>query len=190
MQTFYEQLIPALWLAWIAYWIAAARGAKRTLRREGRGSRLAHILPLLLAGWMLWVPRIPLPALMQRFLPEAMWPFWLGVLLTAAGLLFAVWARVHIGRNWSGTVTVKQDHELVTSGPYRFVRHPIYSGLLLAFAGGAIARGEWRGPIAVLIAFVALWRKLGLEERWMREQFGPAYEAYSERVAALLPFLI
>jgi protein-S-isoprenylcysteine O-methyltransferase Ste14 len=97
---------------------------------------------------------------------------------------------VHIGTNWSGTVTIKQGHELVTTGPYALVRHPIYTGLLLALAGSALARGEWRGALAVLIALLALWRKLRLEEHWMREQFGEAYRAYSRRVAALVPFIL
>ena len=78
----------------------------------------------------------------------------------------------------------------MNSGPYAIVRHPIYTGLLLALVGSALARGEWRGVLAVVIAFLALWRKLRLEERWMQEQFGPAYEAYRKRVAALIPFLL
>jgi protein-S-isoprenylcysteine O-methyltransferase Ste14 len=78
----------------------------------------------------------------------------------------------------------------VTSGPYRFVRHPIYTGLLLAFIGSALARGDWRGVLAVAIAFAALWRKLRIEERWMREEFGAAYEEYARRVAALVPFVL
>ena len=101
-----------------------------------------------------------------------------------------MWARVHLGRNWSGIVTVKEGHELITGGPYAIVRHPIYTGLLLAFIGSALARGEWRGVLAVAVVLAALWRKLGLEERWMREQFGSAYQAYSQRVAALVPFLL
>ena len=87
-------------------------------------------------------------------------------------------------------MTIKQDHELVTSGPYALVRHPIYAGLMLAFAGSAIARAEWRGILAVAIALWALWRKLRLEEQWMRERFGEAYQKYSSRVAALVPFVI
>jgi protein-S-isoprenylcysteine O-methyltransferase Ste14 len=110
--------------------------------------------------------------------------------LTLAGLLVAVWARVHIGRNWSGTITVKEDHDLITSGPYSLVRHPIYTGLLLALSAFALARGEWRGVIAVALAFWAFWRKLRIEERWMREQFGVAYEEYSRRVSALIPFVL
>jgi len=92
--------------------------------------------------------------------------------------------------NWSQAVTLKEDHELITSGPYALVRHPIYTGLLIAFAGSAIARGEWRGLLAVALVFVALWRKLKLEERWMRSHFGEAYETYSRRVSALLPYVI
>jgi protein-S-isoprenylcysteine O-methyltransferase Ste14 len=87
-------------------------------------------------------------------------------------------------------VTVKQDHELIVNGPYALVRHPIYTGLLLAFAGTGLARGEWRGVLAVVIVFLALWRKLRLEERWMQEQFGEQYRAYKHRVAALVPFVL
>jgi len=85
---------------------------------------------------------------------------------------------------------VKEAHELITSGPYRLVRHPIYTGLLLGFVGSAMASGEWGGLLAVAIIFGALWRKLTLEEKWMREQFGESYEAYSRRVAALVPYII
>jgi protein-S-isoprenylcysteine O-methyltransferase Ste14 len=97
---------------------------------------------------------------------------------------------LHLGRNWSGAVTIKDGHELVTSGPYALVRHPIYTGLLLAFLGSAVALGDWRGALAFALAAGALWRKLRLEERWMREQFGDAYQAYSQRVAALVPFVL
>jgi len=101
-----------------------------------------------------------------------------------------VWARVHLGGNWSGIVTLKEDHELVRRGPYRWVRHPIYSGLLLAIAGSAVVRGEWRGFLALAIAFAALWRKLKLEERWLGETFGEQYAAYRRRVSALIPFVL
>ena len=86
-------------------------------------------------------------------------------------------------------MTVKQEHELIRGGPYAQVRHPIYTGLLLAFIGTAIVRGEWRGVLAVLIVFAALWRKLRLEERWMTETFGDEYRRYRERTAALIPFI-
>jgi protein-S-isoprenylcysteine O-methyltransferase Ste14 len=85
---------------------------------------------------------------------------------------------------------VKEGHELITSGPYALVRHPIYTGLLLAFAGSAMARGEWRGLLAEALVFGALWSKLRLEETLMRAQFGATYEAYSRRVAALVPYIV
>ena len=183
-------LFPALWLGWAAYWWALSSDVKAAARRESLASRLLHVVPLALAVILLWLPRFPVGILEERFMPVAAWPFWTGAILTLAGLLFTVWARVHLGRNWSGIVTVKEGHELITGGPYAIVRHPIYTGLLLAFIGSALARGEWRGVLAVAVVLAALWRKLRLEERWMREQFGSAYQAYSQRVAALVPFLL
>lgn len=185
----YHYLFSAMWLSWVGYWWAASRNVKSALRRESAASRLSHMVPLSVAVLLLWLPRSPIPALGERFLPLAAWPFWIGALLTLAGLLFTVWARIHLGRNWSGTVTVKRDHELITSGPYRFVRHPIYSGLLLAFIGSALARAELRGVLAVVLAFWAFWHKLRIEEQWMREQFGEAYDEYARRVAAIVPFV-
>jgi protein-S-isoprenylcysteine O-methyltransferase Ste14 len=185
----FRQVIPALWLAWALYWWISARGVKADRRREGLGSRLGHILPLLAAGALL-VPRfLWLGPLEVHLLPRSLGLYLCAVALTAAGLLFSVWARVHLGRNWSGTVTVKQDHELIEDGPYRFVRHPIYTGLLVAFIGSALASNNGRGVLAVVIAFVALWRKLKLEERWMVETFGEAYVRYRARVPALVPRL-
>jgi len=186
----YRYLFPVLWLGWAGYWWAAARDVKPTARHESLSSRLLHIVPLAVAVALLWLPQSPIPVLGERLLPPGIWPFWTGALLTVAGLLFTVWARVHLGRNWSATITVKQGHELITSGPYRLVRHPIYAGLLLAFIGSGLARAEWRGALAVALAFWALWRKLRIEERWMREQFGAAYDEYARRVGALVPFIL
>lgn len=180
-------LFPAMWMAWIAYWWLASRGVKPVERRESAGSRLLHMVPLAIAAWLLWARTVP-GALGDRLFPWAPWEFWMGALLTAIGLLFTVWARLHLGRNWSGTVTIKREHELVDTGPYALVRHPIYTGLLVAFIGSALARGEWRGILAVLLAWAALRKKLGLEERWMTERFGEKYVAYRQRVPALLPF--
>jgi protein-S-isoprenylcysteine O-methyltransferase Ste14 len=183
-------LIGTLWAAWAVYWFVAARVVKETRREESLLSRAGHIVPLGIAAWMLWTPTLPQHFLEGRFLPDAPATYWTGVVLVAAGLLFAIWARNVLGRNWSGTVTLKQDHELIRSGPYDYVRHPIYTGLLIAFAGSAIARGEWRGVLALAIAFAALWRKLRLEERWMIETFGDAYRRYQAEVRALIPFVL
>ena len=184
----YRFLFPGMWLSWVLYWFWASRQAKPNERHEPIGSRLLHILPLLVAVWLLLGGRVPVPFLYERPFPWAPWEFWIGALITAAGLLFTVWARIHLGRNWSGTVTIKQGHELIDTGPYALVRHPIYTGLLLAFIGSAAALGQWRGVLAVLIVWAAFWRKLRLEERWMTEQFGERYLAYCQRTPALVPF--
>jgi protein-S-isoprenylcysteine O-methyltransferase Ste14 len=190
MKLVYQYLIPALWLAWLAYWRISAADVKAAQRYESPGSRAAHLVPLLIAAVLLGIRPDPEGGwLFQRFLPRTSDNFWIGALMTAAGLAFSAWARIHLGRNWSATVSVKQDHELIRSGPYARVRHPIYSGMLLAFLGTAWAIGEWRGLLALLIAFVAMWRKLRLEERWMSETFGDSYQRYREHTAALIPYL-
>jgi protein-S-isoprenylcysteine O-methyltransferase Ste14 len=95
---------------------------------------------------------------------------------------------VFLGRNWSATVTVKDQHELIRRGPYRFVRHPIYTGMLLAFLGTAIAQDQWRSLLAFVLVWLALWRKWRLEERFMQETFGEQYAAYRREVPAVVPW--
>jgi protein-S-isoprenylcysteine O-methyltransferase Ste14 len=190
LRTALQYVLAGLWLAWILYWWASSRNVKTTVRRENVASRLAHIVPLAIAAWMIGTSRMPGGVLTDRFLPASVWVYLAGVIIVAAGLGFTVWARIHLGRNWSGTVTLKEGHELITSGPYRFVRHPIYTGLLVAFAGSAIARGEWRGVAAVALAFAALWGKSRIEESWLGEAFGEAYARYRAEVAALIPFVL
>ncbi len=190
MQLVYRYAFLVMWVSWGLYWWAASRNVKAVVRREPLPSRLLHTVPLAVALVLLWSTNLPGSFLIRRLWPWTEWTFWSGCLLTAAGLMFSVWARVHLGRNWSGIVTIKQDHELITSGPYALVRHPIYTGLLLGFFGSALAIGEWRGVVAVVLAAGSLWFKLRREERWMRQQFGNAYSTYAKRVAALVPFIL
>jgi protein-S-isoprenylcysteine O-methyltransferase Ste14 len=186
----YRWLFPFLWLVFIAVWIAMARGGKAVAERESVYSRLSHYLPLAIAIYLIAAPRVPIAVLDDRFVPLILWPVRFGAALTFAGIAFAIWARVWIAGNWSSDVTLKREHELIVDGPYRWVRHPIYTGLLVALAGTALALGEWRGLLALAIAAAALWRKLGLEEALMRGQFGDAYVRYAERVPALIPFVL
>jgi protein-S-isoprenylcysteine O-methyltransferase Ste14 len=99
-----------------------------------------------------------------------------------------VWARVYIGRNWSGTVTLKEGHELIRSGPYALVRHPIYTGLLLAFTGTAIACGDPAAVIGLALVLASFLYKLRIEEGFMRAVFPEQYASYAARVPALVPF--
>ncbi|MGA2549613.1 MAG: isoprenylcysteine carboxylmethyltransferase family protein [Burkholderiaceae bacterium] len=190
MNRFYEDAFPVVWSAWCLYWIVSAARAKRTVRRESALSRLGHFGPLFFAAWLLWVVRVPWAWLEVRLPFPELPAFWVGLALTVAGLLFSVWARIHIGRNWSGSVTVKADHVLVRSGPYAWVRHPIYTGLLLGFLGTGLALDEVRGPVATLIVLAAFWRKLRLEERFMTDTFGQAYQDYRREVSALIPHVL
>ncbi len=192
MVRFYQILMPSMWLAWVVYWWALARGGKVTERQESIASRLSYTVPITLGFALLWTRELPIPTLAERFLPPDHWHIFAGVgaALTFVGLLFTVWARVHLGGNWSGIITIKEGHELIATGPYGLVRHPIYTGLLLAAFGQAVAQGQWFRLVAVAIVFWGFWLKLRIEERWMRQQFGSAYETYSERVSALIPFIL
>src|SRR5262249_30648289 len=183
-------LIPALWVVWLAGWWISARNTKQTLRSESFISRLRYTLALGVAVWLMVGRRFPWAALSARFVPFAQWPYFTGLALVVLGLGFAAWARVYLGRNWSASVTLKRDHELVRSGPYRWVRNPIYTGILIALAGSALARGRWSGVLALAIAFGSFWYKAKLEERVMHEAFGAQYDAYRREVKSLIPLVL
>jgi protein-S-isoprenylcysteine O-methyltransferase Ste14 len=181
-------LIPAMWCVWAAFWIAASFGTKPTRWRESIGSRASHTILLLAAIVLLTKPRWLPQMLSARFAPAGNLLPVLGAFVVATGLGFAIWARAHLGRNWSGIITVKEGHALVRTGPYRIVRHPIYSGLLLALIGTAAAIGEWRGILAVTCALIGFLRKIQIEERRMGENFSE-YAQYRQQTAALIPLL-
>ena len=191
---FYQIFFPAAWLGWVVLWYIFAVNVKTTVRSQAAVPRLINLAVLYCAALLMWIPRIPqAPALNARFLPASQWQFWvaLGAALTFIGLAFTVWARIYLGRNWSGAgVTIKADHELITGGPYALVRHPIYAGLALAFVGSALAIGQWRAVIGVALALIAVCHRMIVEERFMRERFGAAYDAYAQRVRAFVPGLI
>jgi len=183
-------VITALWLVWVVYWLVSARSAKVTARVESTQSRFMHLLPLLVGVFL--VEQSPLAhwrVLSMRALPWTAATYWCGVALQVAGLLFTVWARIHLGRNWSAIVTVKEGHELIRTGPYRWVRHPIYTGLLVAFLGNAVAYNAVGSFIGVAICATAFLRKLRIEEAFLRTQFGEDYALYAAETRALLPLL-
>lgn len=190
MKLFYEWLILAIWIVWIGYWWIAAWKAKPVERRESPLARASHIVPLIVAVLIFNTPARWYGPLADVFFARGYLSYWTGVAVLLAGLGLAIYARRSLGGNWSGTVTVKIGHELVRGGPYRWVRHPIYTGLLMGFLGCAIALGEWRGLVAVAIVAASLYFKLRREERWMTRRFGDVYSSYRREVRALIPFLL
>ena len=113
----------------------------------------------------------------------------IGAVISALGVAFAIWARKTLGDNWSANVTLKKEHELIQSGPYKIVRHPIYTGFELCFLGAAITIGQAKGFVALLIIFIAHNLKIAMEEKLMHQQFGERYVLYSKRVKKLVPFI-
>jgi protein-S-isoprenylcysteine O-methyltransferase Ste14 len=186
---FYYRALGLLWGAWAVYWLVSALGNKPTVRRESLVARLAYVLPLIVGAVLIGAHRAPWAGwLGMRLWPHSPTPSRTGLALVVVGLVFAVWARVHLGRNWSGIVTVKEGHELIRTGPYALVRHPIYTGLITAVLGSAIISATVRAAVGLAIIAISLTVKSRIEERFMRETFADQYLRYREEVPALVPF--
>jgi protein-S-isoprenylcysteine O-methyltransferase Ste14 len=176
-----------VWVAFVAVWIITAFQTKPTSRKEDFWASLGYRLLSVIAAFLLFSRRLAVGFLGLHFRPPSTIAEFAGFVITVFGIGFAVWARFFLGGNWSAMVTVKENHELIRSGPYAIVRHPIYSGVSLAALGTAITKGEVRGLIAVVLLVIA-WRwKWGKEERFMSQQFGEQYADYKRHVHALIP---
>jgi protein-S-isoprenylcysteine O-methyltransferase Ste14 len=182
-----QQWIHALWVLFGFYWLVSALKRKKTKRRETWGQRFLYMLPLLAAAELLVRPEAHYKWLGARFVPLNPAVEWAGVLLTAAGVAVAFWARWHLGANWSGVVTLKEGHELIRTGPYRNIRHPIYTGILLALFGTVVATGELRGLLAVAIAWLSFYWKARREESFLSQEFGEKFAAHAKQTGMFLP---
>ena len=185
----YYGLARDLWFLLAMVWVVGLFTAKPDARTQSPGSRILEMGLSLLAfclvftryfrsGWRAW-----------PFVPSSDITGAIGLLLVLLGVAFSIWARLYLGGNWSGAVTVKEGHTLIRRGPYTIVRHPIYSGFLLAFFGVALILGEVRGLLGVGVLFLSLWLKSRMEERFMLEQFGADYLRYQQQVKALIPYV-
>jgi protein-S-isoprenylcysteine O-methyltransferase Ste14 len=181
-------LIDLLWFLWLLYWVVAARTVKPIRQREPVISRLTFLV-LSLLGIVLLIGHFRSGWLAQRVIGGGWIRYGVAVALVVAGLSFAVWARRVLGGNWSGTVTVKVDHELVQSGPYQVIRHPIYTGLLVAILGSGLAAGRLYGLLAFVCLLLGLVWKLRVEERLMAAEFGERYARYRASSWALFPYV-
>jgi protein-S-isoprenylcysteine O-methyltransferase Ste14 len=177
-----------LWAIWIVYWIASAAFTLKTKKNEGI-ARLQHTAPTAFALFAVFHEG-RIPELSWGQLHDIAALAWFGVALTVSGLCFSAWARVHLGKYWSGTVALKEGHRLVDTGPYRLVRHPIYTGLLFAALGSALAAGTVEalaGVVVMVPAYIIKWRR---EERLMLGELGVAYADYMKRTKAIIPYVV
>jgi protein-S-isoprenylcysteine O-methyltransferase Ste14 len=190
MHTFSGQFVFACYATAFVYWIVAAFWTKRTAKAQpwGRWPTRAGAIALIV---LLMFRRRASATLGDPHL----WSYTpaIGIaasLVTMAGLIVLLWARASLAGNWSADVVLKEDHELIVRGPYRYVRHPIYSGFILMAIGGVLLWGTTLA-LAMLIALpVLLWFKLSQEERLLTAHFPDAYSRYQHRVKALVPFLV
>lgn len=182
-------MLRCVWLVLLGYWLWSARRIKRTRRSTSWLRRVSVDVAPLVVAWLLLGPGdwYGHGVLREQFVPHSPGVLWAGLALCIGGAVLACYARSVLGRNWSLDVELKLDHELVEAGPYAVIRHPIYTGILLLFAGHALMVGDWRGVLAVAIVFASFWIKLRLEEQWLAEQFGARYDAYRRRTKALFP---
>lgn len=179
-----------LWVAWIIIWMTWAFQSKQTQQRESLTSRLSYTVIACAAGMSMFSPGGLGSWGHSLLMPYRHWMDWLATTITTLGFAITLWARAILGGNWSSSVTIKVSHELVRSGPYRWVRHPIYTGLIIAMAGTAIARDQWRGIVAVVLLWIAFTIKRLKEEQFMRQTFGPKYAEYTRTTGAIFPRLL
>jgi protein-S-isoprenylcysteine O-methyltransferase Ste14 len=177
----------SIWIAMIVYWNISARNIRPVAKKEDAKSSLRHQLLLNLAILMLFVP---VPGLTRQFLAPTVAAVAAGFTVQAGSALFYFWTRQYLGRYWSSAVAIMKDHQLVRSGPYRLIRHPLYTGMLGMFVGTAIVSGQYHALTGAALGVYAYWRKILIEERALGEAFDAEYEDYKRHSSALIPWLL
>jgi protein-S-isoprenylcysteine O-methyltransferase Ste14 len=178
-----------LWVLCGVYWLISATDVKKTMQREESGKRLFYLFFWLFGVLLIFTNDFPVSFLYRPVYIKNKTIEWAGLICCMTGLIFAVWARATLGRNWSGRVTIKEGHELIMHGPYAVTRNPIYSGFLLGFLGSACLEGLIKGFLGLFILFIGMILKIYREENFMKENFGKKYQDYSTRVKRLIPFI-
>jgi len=182
-------VIEAAWIIWTVWWLVAATRQNAVKKREPGGEWLLRWIVLIVAMALFFRPGSYLGVLNERFIPYNTLVRDAGAALTCAGLAFSIWARQHIGRYWSGTVSLRVDHQLIRTGPYSRIRHPIYTGILLALVGTVLADGHYRVIVAFAFVLAGLTWKAWSEENLLSHEFGPAFEEHKRHTGFFLPRL-
>lgn len=189
MSTILDSIILGCWIIFAAWWLVSALRVKTPAERQSRWSALAHRIPVGLGWFLLAYQGLP-PPMNLVLMPRMDWVRIIGIVVCVFGLYVTIWARRTIAGNWSSDVTFKQRHELVKTGPYRFVRHPIYTGLLVMCLGSAIEIGRLHCLLSPVVVGIGFWIKLKQEESLMLRHFPVEYPVYQKQVKALVPFVI
>jgi len=177
-------ILLASWVAFFAFWFLNWHRVKRTVEQQSRWTRVTFTLPVIV-GLVLLTSRGS-----GRVLPETEFVALLASGISIFGVATTIWARSSLADNWSADITFKEGHELVQRGPYRFVRHPIYTGILSMILAVAISFGNIRGFVGTVLAALGFWYKLSLEEALMTRHFPDSYPPYRARVKALIPWIL
>src|SRR5882672_3164214 len=175
------------WTIWAVWWLAMAFFSKSTKRRESTAQRIEHLVPALLGFALVFREGFGGAWLARPIIAANPVLLGLCLIVTIFGLLFAVWARLILGSNWSGTVTIKTNHQLVRRGPYRWIRHPIYTGMLAALLATAMIQGLLSGIIGFGLVLLALYRKARREESFLSQEFGDGFMEHLQHTGMFLP---
>ncbi len=182
-------IIRDAWIIWVVWWVVAAFGVNRMKQREPLLDLVLRWGVMILAFELLFRSNARLGFLNGRFAPHTAAVADAGAAITCLGLAFSIWARQHIGRYWSSSVSIRADHQLIRTGPYARIRHPIYTGILVAVAGTVLADGHYAGLAALAIVIAGLSWKALREENLLRREFGPAFEEHKRLTGFFLPRL-
>ena len=190
MEPLAKNTITVCWSVFFIVWLLAALFTKRTVYHQGAPQRLRYMIPVLLGWYLVFRGYRFRPPFNIHLIPQTDAILVAAAILCLCGLGFCLWSRAVLGRNWSGTVTLKENHELIVRGPYRLVRHPIYTGLLAMLLATWMEQSHIAGMIGFVLVFISFWIKLSGEEELMVNQFPDQYAAYRERVKRIIPFVL
>jgi protein-S-isoprenylcysteine O-methyltransferase Ste14 len=183
----FHLLLGIPWIVFIVYWIAGALKTRATREKESFTSRFV-VLAIEVIGYLLiFSASTGIGVLGTRVLPRSLLGPVVGVVLTWLGIALAIWARYHLAEYWSARVTIKEGHQLIRTGPYTHLRHPIYSGLVLATLGSALVIDRWRCVLGLCLVLAGYCFKAKKEETMLTQQFGDAFREHQKHTGFLIP---
>jgi len=183
----FRALVEIPWIVFIVYWIIGAVKTRANRETESFTSRFAVLLLEGVGYVLIFSGSTGIGFLGTRFIPHTMAGAILGVVLVWSGVALAIWARYHLAEYWSARVTIKEDHQLIRTGPYTYLRHPIYSGLVLATIGSALVIDEWRCILGTCLVLVGYCFKAKIEEAMLSQHFGEAVREHQKDTGFLIP---